>query len=308
MPSEASIALVLALGVDLFLGEPPSRIHPVVGMGRVARYFERIAPKSTPGRAFASGALLAALVPTSFAAAAFFLLEVFAPIPTGRTLVAVFLLKSSFALRALGEAGATVERGLRASDLAHARESLRSLCSRDPRALEEPELVQATVESLAENASDSVVAPIFYFVLFGVPGAIFYRAVNTLDAMFGYRGAYEYFGKASARFDDLLNFLPARLTAGLLLVAGILHGARVREGFAILRRDGGRTESPNAGRPMAAMAGLLGARLEKPGAYALGDANVVLGADSIGEAFRLVRSAALLSVAIAAIAGGFLHA
>src|SRR4029077_4357780 len=167
----------------------------------------------------------------------------------------------------LGAAAHRVSRALARGDLAAARQGLASLCSRDPAALDGPALAAATIESLAENASDSVVAPLFYFALFGIPGAVFYRAVNTLDAMIGYHGRYEYLGKAAARFDDLLNLIPARLTAWLLLGAGSLTAADATRGWSICRRDGGNTESPNAGRPMAAMAGLLGVELVKAGHY-----------------------------------------
>jgi adenosylcobinamide-phosphate synthase len=145
-----------------------------------------------------------------------------------------------------------------------------------------------------------VVAPLLFFACFGVPGALAYRAVNTLDAMIGYHGRYEYLGKASARLDDLLNLVPARLTAALLLVAGALLGHDVRRGWRILRRDGGRTESPNAGRPMAAMAGLLGVRLEKQGHYRLGDPLHAVGARTIAAAWRVTALAMALAFGLAA--------
>jgi adenosylcobinamide-phosphate synthase len=147
-----------------------------------------------------------------------------------------------------------------------------------------------------------VVAPLFYYALFGLPGAVAYRAVNTLDAMIGYRGRYEYLGKAAARLDDVLNFIPARMTAALLLVAGAMTRARVRDGWRILRRDGAATESPNAGRPMATMAGLLGVRLDKVGHYRLGDPMAPITAATIRTAWRIVAVAMLLSVALCAAA------
>ena len=171
-------------------------------------------------------------------------------------------------------------------------------CSRDASALGPAELAGASIESVAENASDSVVAPLFYYAVFGLPGAVVYRAVNTLDAMVGYRGRYEYLGKASARFDDVLNFIPARLTALLLLGAGGVLGGSVARGMAIWRRDGASTESPNAGRPMAVMAGLLGVRLEKAGHYDLGDADVALTAAHIEAAWRIVQLACLAAAAL----------
>src|SRR5262249_61854725 len=119
----------------------------------------------------------------------------------------------------LGVAALDVRHALAGGRLHDARYALRSLCSRDASQLDPPLLVAAAIESVAENASDSFVAPLFYYALFGLPGAVFYRAVNTLDAMIGYHGRYEYLGKAAARLDDVLNFVPARLTAALLLAA-----------------------------------------------------------------------------------------
>src|SRR5258707_3875514 len=127
-----------------------------------------------------------------------------------------------FALRGLGREAQRMRDALAAGSLDEARERLRSLCSRDPSALDASALVAGTIESVAENASDSFVAPLFWFALLGLPGAVFYRAANTLDAMIGYHGKYEWLGKTAARLDDALNFVPARITAGLLLAAAWL--------------------------------------------------------------------------------------
>jgi adenosylcobinamide-phosphate synthase len=146
----------------------------------------------------------------------------------------------------------------------------------------------------------------------GVPGAMGYRAVNTLDAMIGYRGRFEYVGKAAARLDDVANWLPARLTAGLLLLAGCLTGKNVAIAWRILRRDGAKTPSPNGGRPMAVMAGLLGVELEKKGVYLLGDPREPLTPQKVRQAWLLVCIAAMgmvvgcgLAVSILAGAAGW---
>jgi adenosylcobinamide-phosphate synthase len=215
------------------------------------------------------------------------------------------VLKSMFALRGLGKAAFAVRDALHAGDLTAARGALRSLCSRDPNELDEPLLVAAAVESVAENSSDSVVAPLLFYALFGLPGAVFYRAVNTLDSMIGYHGRYEYFGKASARLDDLFNYVPARLTALALLFGGALCRCDVRRGVFVLLRDGDKTESPNAGRPMAAMAGLLDVQLEKVGHYRLGDPGAALGTQTIDRAWRVASLAALvLAACVSLVAGG----
>jgi adenosylcobinamide-phosphate synthase len=249
------------------------------------------------------------IVPVVFVALTAFVVAKLDAWPIAAFVASVLLLKSTFAIRALDHAARLVRDALAANDLEAARVGLRSLCSRDPSTLQPPELVAATVESVAENASDSFVAPLFYYVLFGLPGAIAYRAVNTLDAMIGYHGRYEYLGKASARLDDLLNIIPARITAALLLVAGALCRRDVASGWHVLRRDGDTTESPNAGRPMAAMAGLLGVQLEKVGHYKLGDARDPLTADTIDDARRIVQvcAGAAAFAALAALGARYVN-
>jgi adenosylcobinamide-phosphate synthase len=290
--------LLLALALDLLFGEPPGFAHPVVWMGRWAGWLERRAPRTGSAAQLAAGALIVLLVALPFTLLAVSLMRVAARTPALEIVIGAVILKPTFAWRALGAAGLRMQELMAGGDVDAARFQLRSLCSRDPSALEPPALAAATVESLAENASDSFVAPLFYFVLFGVPGAVCYRAVNTLDAMIGYRGRYEYLGKAAARLDDVLNLVPARLTATLLLLSGTLAGS-ARSGWRILLRDGGKTASPNAGRPMAAMAGLLRVELTKDGHYRLGDAECPITADTITKAWRLVRLAAALATGLA---------
>lgn len=289
--------LGLALLVDRFVGEWPARLHPVVALGALIEALRRRAPRRGRALPFLHGLGMALLVP-ALAASLAHLLTLH---PLGHLVGGLWLLKGSLSLRMLGEAGLVLAEALERGDLAGAREGLRSLCSRDPSALDEGELAAGAVESLAENASDSFVAPLFWYALLGLPGAFAYRAINTLDSMVGYHGEYEWIGKASARLDDLVNLVPARLTALCLLLAGCLAGARVTEGLRILRRDRGRTESPNAGWPMAAMAGLLGRRLTKPGHYALGDGEAPKAAD-IRLAWRIVSRAAALVAAATALA------
>jgi adenosylcobinamide-phosphate synthase len=297
---EQLLCLALAFAWDRWAGEPPAAVHPVVWMGRLIGWLSRAAGRGVPSRELLRGLGIALLVPALAWWVTRIVLVGLGETPWLRIAVSVWLLKSSFALQGLGKAALVVRDALEAGDLTAARVGLRSLCSRDPSALSETELAAAAVESVAENASDSVVAPLLFYALFGLPGALAYRAANTADAMIGYRGQYEYLGKAAARLDDLLNLIPARLCAGLLLVAGAVHGADVRAGWTIWRRDGGKTASPNAGHPMAAMAGLLGVRLEKHGCYALGDARRAIDAPLIGRAVRIVRTLGMVALAVTA--------
>jgi adenosylcobinamide-phosphate synthase len=285
--TEQLLMLAAAWLWDRF-GEPPAAIHPVVWMGRLIGFLAG-RRRHLPHLELIRGFAIALVVPGVFWAGSTAVLLGLTDNPVLRFIVGVWLLKSSFALATLAKAALAVRRALDEGDLTAARVGLGSLCSRDASELTEAQLAAGAIESVAENASDSVVAPLLFFVCFGIPGALAYRAVNTADAMIGYRGRYEYLGKAVARLDDALNYLPARLTALLLLVVGKLQGLPVRSGLFILLRDGAKTESPNAGRPMAAMAGLLGVELEKPGAYRLGDPLQPLDGAMIRRAVRLLR-------------------
>jgi adenosylcobinamide-phosphate synthase len=303
--TEPSLAiLATALLADVLAGEPPNALHPVVWMGKLTSALERLAPTSGPKAQLVAGTAVALAVSLGSAFAAASAVTAVEPWPVLAFVVHAYLLKSTFAIRGLGRAALAVRDALDRGDVLGARHGLRSLCSRDPSRLAEPELVAATVESLAENTSDSFVAPLLFYVLFGLPGAIFYRAANTLDAMIGYHGRYEYLGKFAARLDDVLNWIPARASAAALLVAGWVRRGDAATGWQMLRRDGNKTESPNAGRPMAAMAGLLRVQLEKVGHYRLGDSMDGLAVGKIEAAWRIVALGAGLvaGAALAAVA------
>ncbi|MFI5401009.1 MAG: adenosylcobinamide-phosphate synthase CbiB, partial [SAR324 cluster bacterium] len=229
-----------AIAVDLLAGEPPPALHPVVWIGKATRLLMRLVPGSSRWSELIGGGCVALLIPAGFALGAAELLGAM-PWRWAQFVAGVWLLKSAFALGALRKAVYAVRDALRSNELGEARRALRSLCSRDAEQLDREAVAAAAIESAAENASDSVIAPLFYYVLFGVPGAVFYRAVNTLDAMIGYRGEYEYLGKAAARLDDLCNLVPARLTAWLLLLGGRIAGGDWRQGWRMARRDHGRT-------------------------------------------------------------------
>jgi adenosylcobinamide-phosphate synthase len=289
----ALIVLAAALVVDWLLGEYPSPLHPVVWIGKVIGAAMRLAPGQGRRRQLLFGIILALGICALSVGTTFLVLCWTARFPLVQIVAGAFFLKASFALWELKWAADRVVQPLQRGDLAQARAALRSLCSRDPSCLDEPALLAAVVSSLAENLCDSFIAPLFYWIVFGIPGAMGYRAVNTLDAMIGYRGRFEFVGKAAARLDDVANWFPARLTAGLLLLAGCLMGKNVAAAWRILRRDGAKTPSPNGGRPMAVMAGLLGVELEKKGVYLLGDPREPLTPPKVQQCWLLVSIAAM---------------
>lgn len=288
-----------ALVLDALAGEPPPAIHPVVSAGRLIAALERRAP-APPGAALRHGLALVAL-PVGLALAGGWLAERLRQAPL-RFAATLWLLKSSFALRGLIGAGRRAEAALARGDPAGARVELSALVSRPTDTLDEAHLASAIVESLAENLSDSYVAPLCWYALGGLPASLAYRVVNTADAMVGYHGRYEYLGKPAARLDDVANLVPARLTAAALVVAAPLAGGSARGALRVLRRDRRRTESPNAGWPMAAAAGALGVWLEKPGVHRLGGGGRTPSVDDTAAARRLVLVAAgLVTLAVVAL-------
>ena len=215
------------------------------------------------------------------------------------------LLSTTFAVKELRRAANRTRSAMESGNEAGARQSLGSLVSRDTRTLGPPLVAMAAIESVAENTTDSFVGPWLAFALFGLPGAFAYRAINTLDSMIGYRGRYEHLGKAGARLDDLVNLIPARLSALLMLVTGrLLCGLPVGRGWRIAMRDRGLTESPNAGWTIGAAAGLLGVALEKTGHYRIGDGLRDPTAADLGTSVRLASALAgtAIPVMVAVIA------
>lgn len=260
MPGRPRVAvLALALAADALGGEPPARVHPVVAMGKLLNLAEARAPTAA-GR-FGHGLLVAGALPLGWWVVGT-IIERVAPWP-----LQALALKPTFAGRALLTAAATVEIALRRGEIDQARAALRALVSRPTASLDVTLASAAIVESVAENLVDSWLTPLLGYAAFGLGGAYALRAINTADAMWGYRGArYEYLGKAAARLDDAANWLPARV--GVVLLA-LVSGTRWRAALGGWKRDAGRTASPNAGQVMAAAAGALDVRLEKAGHYLL---------------------------------------
>ena len=298
-----ALTLLLALLLDAALGEPPNRLHPTVWIGKTVALAERIAPgpSAAPPLQLAFGAAIALLIPAAWGAAAWALAFGLMRLhPLAYLLIAAIFLKTTFSARMLRRVSADIGNDLAAGDLAAARRRMAALVSRDTSQLTAGRMAAAAIESVAENLTDSIVGPLLAFALFGLPGAVAYRAVNTLDSMVGYRGRYEYLGKASARLDDLVNLIPARAAAGLLwLSIAALPQMSGRRAWRIMLAHRKRTESPNAGWTMAPMAGGLGVTLEKVGHYRLGDPAPEPAAHHIPRANRALCAAAALAAALA---------
>ncbi len=269
---EIILILLIALALDLALGEPPNAWHPIAWLGKLISLEMKLAPQTGKVRQLTYGVSMVLVTLGLIALPVYFLLDYLKEInPVIYIAVAGLSLKYSFSLRGLRQALNAVTRSLVKNNLAEARTSLRTLVSRDTAKLNQSQVISATAESAAENSCDSIVAPLFYFLIFGVPGAIAYRIINTFDAMVGYHGKLEYLGKFAARLDDVANFLPARITGMIIVLAALMCKKNMPQAWYIMLRDHKKTESPNAGWTMSAIAGALGVQLEKVGHYKLGD-------------------------------------
>jgi len=299
--------ILLALLFDQTVGDPSNAYHPVAWMGTMIAKLRRWGEQQNSIQqnnvnqflyglviAFGGGGVMWTVGRVARTALSFL------PRPIA-WLAEAWLLQTMFSLSGLTNAAAEVQTALNAGDLPEARRLVSwHLVSRDTSELSEAQVAAATIESVGENLSDGVIAPLFFYLLCGLPGAVTYRYVNTCDAMLGYRDeAREWLGKGSARLDDFLNLVPARLTAVLILLAGAVQDGgrnsleqaqnRWQKSVAIWRRDAQQTDSPNAGHAMSATAGALDISLEKVGQYNLGDGLRQPTAADIGRVIQLVR-------------------
>jgi len=294
--------MLVALAVDASLGDPPNTLHPVVAMGRWLQLGEQFAPSDPAGRLIWGAVWTCGGMGVSATVAALL------PRHTLAQGAAASLLLS---YRTLDRAVSAVQAALSTGDLAQARQLLGwHLVSRPTAELSAPDVAAAAIESLAENLSDSVVAPLCWYAAGGLPALAAYRFSNTADAMWGYRDArYEHLGKVAARIDDILNWAPARATALLIVLAAQLTNGRGRAAWSVALRDASNTASPNAGWPMAAIAGVLDTTLVKIGHYRLGHGARSPDAAMIVEARRTVRRAVSIMVMLllAVSIGGRAH-
>jgi len=276
MSSPHPIPFLLSLLFDALFGDPPNRFHPVAWMGSVISWLKDLAPEKGKLAQLIYGGLISLGGGSLTALLGHGIMYLIRRIPRalGWVLEAA-LVKSTFSLGGLQRAAGEVEKALAEDDLPQARKAVHfHLVSRDTSRLGRSQVAAAAIESVAENASDGVLAPLFYYTLGGLPGALLYRFLNTADSMLGYRDeAREWLGKLPARLDDLVNFLPARLTGVCLSVAAHLRFGQGKQAWRAMRREARKTDSPNAGVPMSAMAGGLDIELEKVEQYTLGQGN-----------------------------------
>jgi adenosylcobinamide-phosphate synthase len=292
---------LLAFVIDILFGDPPNAYHPVAWMGSGIGAARKYAPKVSAQKQLGYGGLIAFGGVGLVAALGWMMAGLLRWLPKALNWLAeAGVLKMTLSVGGLSRAALEIQMALGDGNLPKARQLTSwHLVSRDTSELTEAQVAAATIESVTENTSDSIVGPLFYYTLFGLPGALAYRFANTADAMLGYRDAErEWLGKIPARLDDLLNYIPSRLTALLFIFVDWINGGDVTRTTATWRRDCRSTESPNAGHPMSAGAGVLGIELEKVGHYKLGKGQRAPQAVDIGRSVRLMRMTAFVAAGL----------
>lgn len=307
MISPDPAVITLALLLDLVIGDPRWLPHPVVLIGRLISRLEN-ALRSAIRSERAAGVLLLALTAGLAMAATWLLLRLATHIhPLAGILAAVFITSTCLAIRSLHTESALVANALASGDIKTARLHLSYIVGRDTNNLDEQEIWRALVETVAENSSDGIIAPLFWLTLGGPVAGMAFKAVSTLDSMVGYRNErYLRFGWASARMDDIMNFIPARLTSLLMIIAAPLAGLSFRGATVITLRDRLKHPSPNSGHPEAAAAGALGVRLGGAASYNgrpswkeyIGEPHALLDESAYRGMLRLMYATAFIMAAI----------
>lgn len=312
----ASISVVVALMLDLKWGDPPSRYHPTAWVGGVASFLI-IKMKSIFYRQQRLGGtiLTVLLAGTVFAALYFFSYYVsflvdnistadYTVIISSILFVASFsvLLKTTIALKGIQNHSVAILQSLEKNEFDKARNGLSMLVKRNTKNFDKRLIISGTLESIGENIVDGVTGPLFYFTFFGLPGAFVHRTINTFDSMIGYKTEFFIkFGWFAANSDKLLNFIPARLTAVVMVLAAAIRGLDWKGAIETIRSDAKNTESPNAGYPMSALAGALCVRLEKPGHYVIGEGKRDPLPVHFEESIKLVRTCSVLFICLFAV-------
>jgi adenosylcobinamide-phosphate synthase len=287
-------ALAGGIGIDWLFGDPPNKYHPVAWLGHLIGFF---VPRLKGGTEKANGiifvisfVIIVALAVHLLVFATRYLAGVIELI-----VVSAIILKITIAMKGMERHATAIMNCLEAGDLAGTRQNLSMIVRRKTDDLDEQHILSATIECISESTVDGITGPIFYYSFFGPAGAFAYRVINTLDSMVGYKDDYfKDIGWMSARLDAVANYIPARITALLMVVSAKMLGADWKNSFNILQRDHDKTFSLNAGYPMATMAGALRVRLEKMGHYTLGDEQEPVTLEKCKEAISIMKLTTLL--------------
>jgi adenosylcobinamide-phosphate synthase len=296
-----------ALALDFAFGDPKNKLHPTAWVGKVVAWLVPIVKSSDPVKEKLGGVFVTLTV-TALVTALLLSFTIFAKLQTNTIyiittiLIGALLLKTTIAIKGLQKHGELVIKSLSENNLDEARARLSLLVKRNTKDLDKNHIVSGVLESTSENIVDGITGPLFYYGLFGLVGAFVYRTVNTIDSMVGYKNTlFANVGWFGANCDKVLNYVPARITACVIVLAAFLIGADWKNSLQTMKRDGRKTASPNAGYPMAAMAGALQTKFEKIDHYVLGNGTTQLDVHHFRSAILLMKVTCILFCALVTI-------
>jgi len=298
---EGIVIVGFALLLDFLIGDPKTKYHPTAWIGKLIAVLVPFTRNNSPKKELFGGILIVfvvvAIVSTLLVALDFGISLLTIDIVSLVVSIAVgsILLKTTIAIRGMQKHALSVVDALEKDDLDSARNHLSMIVKRNTKHLDKNHISSAVLESVSENTVDGITGPLFYYAIFGLPGAFVYRAINTIDSMVGYKTSlFRNIGWFGANCDTILNYIPSRLTGLVMILSALILGYNWKESFYIMKRDGKKLESPNAGFPIAALAGALGTKLEKINYYAVGDGNIEFTKSHIISAIRLMKVSSIL--------------
>ena len=297
----------IALSLDFVFGDPRNRYHPTAWIGSIIGYLTPFA-KNSKSMYEKLGGIFVVMVPCFIVVMLLILLDLSFYFETNyltiiiSILVSAILLKTTIAIRGMEKHALSVIRSLDQNNIDSARENLSMIVKRNTKNLDKKHLISGVLESISENTVDGVTGPLFYYGLFGLPGAFVYRIVNTADSMIGYKNnIFKNIGWFGAKSDTVLNYVPSRLTCIVMIIAAIILKQNWRDCYRVMVRDGKKTESPNAGYPMAALAGALSTTFEKIDHYNLGYVDTELTQEHVYSALKMMKLTSILFVGFTTI-------
>ena len=298
---EGIIVVAFALLLDFLVGDPKTKYHPTAWIGKLIALIVPFTKSNSVRKELISGILLVSVIVVTVC-------TILVVLDIGISLLTIdivsliisivvgsILLKTTIAIRGMQKHALAVVDAVEEGDLDSARNHLSMIVKRDTKNLDKNHILSGVLESVSENTVDGVTGPLFYYAIFGLPGAFVYRAINTIDSMIGYKTSlFRNIGWFGANCDTILNYIPSRLTGLVMILSALILGYNWKESFYIMKRDGRKLESPNAGFPIAALAGALGTKLEKINYYAVGDGNIEFTKSHIISAIRLMKVSSIL--------------
>jgi len=298
---ESVVIVTFALLLDFLVGDPKTRYHPTAWIGKLIASLVPFTKSNSVRKELIGGILLVSVIVATVC-------TVLVVLDIGISLLTIdivslivsiavgsILLKTTIAIRGMQKHALAVVDALEKDDLDSARNHLSMIVKRNTKHLDKNHISSAVLESVSENTVDGITGPLFYYAIFGLPGAFVYRAINTIDSMVGYKTSlFRNIGWFGANCDTILNYIPSRLTGLVMILSALILGYNWKESFYIMKRDGKKLESPNAGFPIAALAGALGTKLEKINYYAVGDGNIEFTKSHIISAIRLMKVSSIL--------------